>query len=253
MANGLAFDHAVRLACSAPGLGVGVHIVVLDGRALAPKDQIGGLFGANGLLPPNLKSLLAKIATRRVLLHHLQAEMRAQISRVISSGIRPTHLDTHKHSHIHPLVMKALAGVAKEFGIVKVRLPFENASQLIAQLGRTRVSSLGRRTFILASRGSRPSFRRAMRDADLLAPDHFFGFLATGQLARDALVRIIRSLPEGTSELVCHPGRYDMELEAQHTRLKQSREVEFQALRDPGVKQEIVQSGVQLASYRELQ
>jgi chitin disaccharide deacetylase len=252
MANGDAFQDAVELARTCPTLGVGLHIVLVGGRAVGPANEIGALTDRNGELPRTLSSLLRKSLARVVSRQQIEREIRAQVERVLAAGIHPSHLDTHKHTHMYPPVMKCLANVAADYGIPNVRMPFENLNGVIRRIGGMRLASFGRSTFVLASQGNRSYFQRYARASHLRAPDHFFGFALTGRLARDATLRILRDLPEGTSELVCHPGINDADLDAQPTRLKKERETELAALTDKDVKKEIVERGIHLISYREL-
>lgn len=252
MANGDAFEDAAELAKQNPKLGVGVHVVLVGGRALGARDEIGELADSKGDLPRSLSSLLRKSATGKVRREQMEREIAAQIERVLASGIQPTHLDTHKHAHMYPPVMKALARVAGDYRIRNVRMPFENFRGVIRRMGSVRLAALGRSTFVLSVQGSRSHFRRYVSATQLHTPDHFFGFAATGQLARDGVLRVLRHLPEGTSELMCHPGINDADLEAQPTRLTKERETELAALTDADVKKEIAECGIHLMSYREL-
>jgi chitin disaccharide deacetylase len=252
MANGDAFGDAIELACQHPNLGVGVHIVLVGGRAVAGKNEIGSLADEKGELPHTLVSLLKKSIRGAVTGRHIEQEIRAQVKRVLNAGIRPTHLDTHKHAHMYPPVMKALAKVARDCDVPKIRMPFESLRGVARRLGDLRLSSLGRNTFVLSVQGNRSYFRRYTRTNDLSTPDHFFGFAATGQLVREAVLGILDDLPDGTSELVCHPGIHDADLDVQPTRLKKERATELAALIDPDVKKEIAARGIRLISYREL-
>jgi hopanoid biosynthesis associated protein HpnK len=252
MANGDAFDDAVELARANPELGVGVHLVLIGGRALAPREQVRRLAGEDGKLPKTVKSLILKASARLIRASEIEAEVRAQIERVCAAGITPTHVDSHKHAHLHPMVMKAIAHVAREYGIGRVRMPFENFSGALGSIGKHGRKMLGRKAFVVGSRASYPLFRRIAAKNEMRTPEHFFGFAETGQLAREGLLRVIRNLPDGTSELVCHPGINDEDLERTGTRLREEREVELAALTDPDVKKEIVERGVHLMSFREL-
>jgi len=252
MANGDGFDGAAEMARAHPRLGVGVHIVLVGGRALGAQGKNGSLADDTGELPKTITALISKSRSRALFAHAVEAEIRAQIERALAGGIQPTHLDTHKHTHIYPPVMRALARVAREYNISRVRMPFESVGAVWRGLGGIRLAFSGRSAFFLASQSNRPYFRRHLRENDLRSPQHFFGFFATGRLAHKALLEIVRALPEGTSELVCHPGINDADLERQSTRLRAQRETEMAALTSPDVKQEIVERGVQLISYREL-
>jgi chitin disaccharide deacetylase len=81
---------------------------------------------------------------------------------------------------------------------------------------------------------------------------HFAGFRITGQYDAAELALLIRSLPEGATEFMCHPGYCTGELRAARTRLKESRAQELKALTSPLVRQTLIENGVQLVSYSEL-
>jgi predicted glycoside hydrolase/deacetylase ChbG (UPF0249 family) len=79
--------------------------------------------------------------------------------------------------------------------------------------------------------------------------DRFLGFRETGRLDAAMLAAIIRELPEGITEFMCHPGYCRDELQAADTRLKESRQRELEALCSPDVKSAIRESGVIMRSY----
>jgi predicted glycoside hydrolase/deacetylase ChbG (UPF0249 family) len=226
--------------------------VLIGGSAIASRGKIGGLAGDSGELPKTVRSLVLKMSARMIRADDIAAEVRAQIERVRAAGITPTHVDSHKHAHLHPIVMKAIARAASEYGIKRVRMPFEDFSGTRGSLGDNGAKMLRRKAFVVGSRVSYLSFRRIAEKNEMRTPEHFFGFAATGRLALNGLLSMIRNLPEGTSELVCHPGFNYPDLEAAGTRLRAEREVELAALTDPDVKKEIVERGVHLMSFREL-
>ena len=253
MANGEAFDDAVELALANPGLGVGCHLAVVGGLPVSPPADVSSLVDSSGFLPGTLTRLLFKLARGSVPTEELMREFRAQLERVAQAGIRPTHVDTHKHSHTHPAVMKALAKVAAEFAIKCVRNPFERP------LSQTRSGLFSDWSYLKQSALSAAvspgalQFKRLIRENGLKTPDRFFGVTATGRLDSPTIRSIMESLQEGTtSELMCHPGEYDADLERAPTRLKREREGELEALSDPDLRRLAVAQGIELIDYREL-
>ena len=253
MANGEAFDDAVELALANPGLGVGCHLALVGGLPVAPPADVSSLVDSSGFLPGTLTRLLLKLARGSVPAEELMTEFRAQLERVAQAGIRPTHVDTHKHSHTHPAVMKALAKVAAEFAIKCVRNPFERP------LSQTRPGLFSDWSYLKQSALSAAvspgaiQFKRLIRENGLKTPDRFFGVTATGRLDSPTIRSIMESLQEGTtSELMCHPGEYDADLERAPTRLKREREGELEALSDPDLRRLAVAQGIELIDYREL-
>jgi hypothetical protein len=79
-------------------------------------------------------------------------------------------------------------------------------------------------------RSQRRYFRRAVKQAGLATTDGSIGILATGSLNAARLNRLLKAMPPGTWELVCHPGYLDPALGNIRTRLRVSRDVERIAL-----------------------
>lgn len=253
MANGRAFDDAVELAHANPGLGVGCHLVLVGGRAVARPEDAPTLVGRDGNLPESLLALMVKLACGVVKSADIETELRAQVVRIRAAGIAPTHFDTHKHTHILPQVMEPLAKVANEFGITRVRKPCENPRNVLGAPRRNANGrpSISQRAGSAVAQAVAPRFRRLAAAHGLRSPDYFFGVAMTGRLGAPAVLRILESLPDGTSELMCHPGVYDEELDRTPTRLKREREIELAGLLDPAVRRVVRERGIELISYRE--
>jgi predicted glycoside hydrolase/deacetylase ChbG (UPF0249 family) len=230
MATGAAFDDAVRLARETPQLDIGCHLVLVGQPPY----------------PPTVAKLLAAIALRRVKIYE---ELSAQVSRIQDAGVRPTHLDTHKHTHLLPPVLDAVARISEEFQIPWVRRPFDFPGQPAGASGnQTRTNRVNRAMTLMRSR-----FSRVLPAHGCRSTDHFSGFGATGHYTAEYLVALIRALPEGSTEFMCHPGICGEELRAARTRLKDSRQQELEALTDPSVRAALTAEGVRLASYRDLE
>lgn len=226
MATGAAFDHAVALALENPTLDVGVHLV---------------LVGSDGF-PPTVAQLIRQIALGRIRIYD---ELAAQVRKVQNAGLQPTHLDTHKHTHLLPPVLNAVARIASEFKIPWVRRPFD--------LPLHGAGVPWRRQAISKTLGfARARFHRVLERHQCRTTDHFAGFQLTGHYDAAELARLIRGLPEGSTEFMCHPGFCTQELQAAPTRLKESRRRELDALTSAEVRQAIEESNVTLARYTEI-
>jgi predicted glycoside hydrolase/deacetylase ChbG (UPF0249 family) len=229
MANAAAFDHAVRLAKRTPTLDVGCHGVLVSGHSLATGRE----------LPNSLSELIPRLILRQI---DPYAELKAQFERIRAAGLRITHIDTHKHTHLLPSVLDAVARLAAEHGIGWVRRPFDlpiNGEPV----------PLGRR---LVSRGLgflRRRFHRVLSRHGCATTDHFAGFSLTGYLQASDLIRLFEHLPGGSTELMVHPGFHGEALERARTRLKAARQKELEALTDPEVKARLRAIGIQLGRY----
>jgi chitin disaccharide deacetylase len=252
MANGAEFGDAVSRAKSNPKLGVGCHLVLVGGPAIAPREKISSLADANGNLPESLAGLVARLSSGFIRMKAIERELRAQIEKIRSAGIEPTHLDTHKHTHAHPKVMEAVGRVAKELGITRIRKPMEN---LRDSWETTRHETSGRTKELIAAAAARavtPWFQTIARKYGLRSPDHFLGLAMTGGLGPAALRRMIDTLSDGSTEIMLHPGICDTDLTNSGSRLLDQRETELQGLLDPGVRSALAERDIRLISYREL-
>jgi len=255
MANGLAYDDAVVQAKTVPELGVGCHLVLIGGKAVAPLKQVKSLADADGNLPQSLPSFVARLSAGLIRTGAIEHEFRAQIEKIRSSGIVVTHLDTHKHTHAHPKVMEALARVAKQLGITRIRKPMENLRDSWRTTRSARADGTGHTAELVAAAAARavtPWFKAISRKYGLRSPDHFLGLAMTGSLGPAPLRRMIETLPDGSTEIMLHPAVRDDALAQSGSRLQMQRELELQALIDPGVKSALAERDIRLISYGEL-
>jgi len=252
MANAPAFEDAVARVRAVPALGVGVHLVLVGGRPVAPIEEVSSLVEDNGELPRGLSTFVARVSTGRMRQEDIERELRAQIGKVRASGIEPTHLDSHKHTHAHPRVMESVARVARDCGIVRIRKPFEawrdswNSTQMEGVGGVTQLMGAA------AAQIAVPRFAAISRDYGLKSPDRFLGLAVTGQISSVVLRSMIDTVEDGTTEIMLHPGLCDDDLTKTGSRLQMERQTELEALLDPEQKRAVSARGIRLISYREL-
>jgi len=235
MANGAAFDDAIRLARETPALDVGCHLVLIGERSLVSGKPY----------PPTVARLLAALARREIRPYE---ELRAQVRRILDAGIRPTHLDTHKHTHLAPPVLDAVARLGEEFGIHWVRRPFDFPLNARGG-GAPALKRIASRAMGLLRR----RFHRVLTRHGCRATDHFAGFRITGRFRVPELVELLACLPDGSTELMCHPGYCGEALRGARTRLKESRERELEALTAPQTRAALERHGIELVRYAALE
>jgi predicted glycoside hydrolase/deacetylase ChbG (UPF0249 family) len=227
MANADATEGAIALALATPRLGVGCHIVLVDGTPLLPPSQLPTLVNqATGRFRPTLGVFVSDLFLGRINASEIAAETEAQIAQLRSHGLHPTHVDTHKHTHIFPRVLAPLIDAARRQQVAAIRNPFEPAWSLAATPG----APLLRRAQVHALNRFRPAFFRLVRQVGMATTDGAIGVLATGTLNPTTLTSLLQTLPDGTWELVTHPGYNDDALARAGTRLLNSREVERNTL-----------------------
>jgi chitin disaccharide deacetylase len=252
MATGPAFDDAVVRARANPALGVGCHLVLTGGFAVAPRKEIPSLADENGRLPKSLGIFVTRVSSGRIRMKDIERELRAQIEKIRRAGIEPTHLDTHKHTHAHPRVMNVLGRLARELGITRIRKPVENLRDSWKSMRSEAAVSPKQLAASAAVRAVSSRFTAISRKYGLRSPDCFLGLAVTGRMRTDVLCRLIDTLPEGRTEIMLHPGICDAELRATGSRLQQQRQMELESLLAPEARRSVERLHVRLISYREL-
>lgn len=145
----------------------------------------------------------------------MRAEFRAQVERFQTTGLPLSHLDTHHHLHLAEQVLDLVAGLARELGVT-VRSLNDGA---------------------LCARGVEPEAR-------------YMNFYA-GRNGAEKLIGLLAALPEGITEMPCHPGYVDDELR-QLSDAVEVREWELQAVTDPRVRQSVEANSVFLTNFPKL-
>jgi hopanoid biosynthesis associated protein HpnK len=227
MATAAATSEAIAIARATPTLGVGCHVVLVDGDPVLPPANIPSLIDQKtGRFPVSLGAFLTRLFSGRIRPAEIEAEAAAQIAHLHDSGLRLTHIDTHKHTHMFPPVLRPVLRAARAAGIRAVRNPFEPewAVQATPRAPLARVGEV----FVLRRLG--PFFRRLIAREKFTTTDGTIAVVGTGTLDSDAVRSLLTELPEGTWELVTHPGYNDADLDRIRTRLRASRDIERQAL-----------------------
>ncbi len=247
MACSKRFGEAAAIAKDLPRLSVGCHVVLVDGEPTADPTNIPSLLSSDSSpqFRVSLMNFAAMAASGRLDEEQIEAEITAQIQKLQSAGVAVSHLDSHKHTHMFPVVLRGMLRAAKTCGVRAMRNPFEPL--VFAKFARWK------RQFQLRMMSNfRRNFRHALQDAGIATPDGCIGVAATGGLNEDTFQQLIERLPEGTWEFVSHPGYNDPELDAVRTRLRESRDKELAILTCHGTKEVLQREQVELISYREL-
>jgi hopanoid biosynthesis associated protein HpnK len=259
MANSASFEDAVAAARSAPKLSVGCHVVLVDGSPLSSPDAIDTLVAIRSDQPEKFYSRLSAFSARAMFggfdRDQLVTEITAQIRKLQAAGIQVTHLDSHKHTHIFPEVLVAMLRAARVCGVRAIRNPFIPKKTTHGRLFKGKGDLWKRYGQARMLHSFSRQFRQRTKRAGLLTPDGLVGMIETGSLESagySALLRqAIASLPDGTWELVCHPGYNDADLRAAGTRLLDSRDEERRLLVSPELRQFLAEQKISVISYRE--
>lgn len=197
MVAGEAASDAVARARSMPGLGVGLHVVLVDGRPMLPPEQVPMLVDRHGLFRTDMVRAALRIFASPAARAQLAAEVEAQFAAFAATGLPLDHVNAHKHFHLHPTIAKAILRASLRHGAKAIRAPIEPARVLRAIDGTRAVPGMEAVWAKLV--------RRTMRKAGLTVPDAVFGLAWSGAMTAKRVQGLIAHLPEGLTEIYAHP------------------------------------------------
>lgn len=246
MVGAPAADDAVSRARSLPTLGVGLHLALLEGRPVLPPDKVPGLVGPDGRFSNDAVRFGLALFFSPELRRQARAEIAAQFERFADTGLDMDHVNGHRHFHLHPVVVQAIAELAPRYGFPPVRVPLEPFTASYAASGDRFV---GRMTSWLFYVGQTQRLRRSLAAAGLSSNDHVFGLYDSGAMVEERLLKLVPRLPPGLSEIYCHPAtrRWDG---PDNLPASYRCEEEFGALVSPAVIEKLNTSGLRPVSFR---
>lgn len=197
---GKAFNEAVHLAKENSNLGVGIHLAITEEQSILPRDKIGTLLDEDKGSFLNLSLFIRRFLSGKIILSQIYSEFESQIARFLETGLKPTHLDSHRHIHMIPKIFEILLGLARQFGISKIRLSRSALTHILRSKRCFRaIGVLGLSTI---ANIQLQKLKRYMVDT----PDYCYGLIDSGCLDENRLIDILNHLLTGTNELICHPG-----------------------------------------------
>jgi len=240
MVAGPAAADAVERAKRMPGLRVGLHLVLVEGRPVLPSESIRTLVADDGAFRQNMVRAGLDMYFRPRARRELAMEVEAQFQAFAATGLELDHVNAHKHFHLHPTIAECVVGSGRRYGLKAVRVPHESYRTLRAIDRRTRwVGTYALAPFCL-------TLRARLRGAGFLVPDRVFGIAWSGSVTREKLQTLVEHLPEGLNEVYLHPAlRDEFPGAAQGYRYRQ----EFEALIDPSVIAAVRESGAKLGGF----
>lgn len=246
MPGGDAFDEAVEIARRNPGLQVGLHLTLVQGRPVMPPEKIPGLVGANGCFPDNPVLVGMKLFFDPTVRMQLRCEIEAQIQKLKDTGLSLTHIDGHLNIQMHPTVFSLLSELMPLHGITSFRTTRERLFENL-RFSRERIigKTVERVIFGLLSASAEEPLNRQ----DISRAVEVKGVLNSGRMTEGYLLSILDRLEEGTTEIYFHPGCLpDAEITARMPDYRH--EEELKALLSPAVRQRISELGITLCNYR---
>ncbi len=229
---------AAALARARPGLKVGLHLTLAEGRPILPANEVPDLVDGSGRFRPGLVGHGARIFLSPRARRQAVAECRAQVAAFQALGLELDHLNGHNHFHIHPTILGAVLQIAASTRIPAVRVP----SQPLSTIPPSAVLMAAVMAPWVASTRSR------LRRAGIATNDCLFGLFETGAMVESAWLRLIPLLPDGLTEIYCHPATATVGL-LRETMPDYRHAEELAALTSPRVREALERSGARLTSF----
>jgi chitin disaccharide deacetylase len=243
MVGAPAAADAVARARRLPGLHVGLHVVVVDGRSVLPAREVPALVDGDGSFRNDLVRAGFRFAFDPAAKAQLEREIGAQFAAFRATGLALDHANAHRHMHLHPTVGRLIIATGQSFGLKAVRIPREPLAALRRAAARPTDLAVAALHAPFAS-----LLRRRVAAAGLLANDQLLGLAWTGGMTEERVLRFIDGLPPGVSELYLHPAASRTEpLVRAMPRYRQTEELA--ALLSPAVRRRIESSGIALIGY----
>ncbi len=226
MVGGAAAAEAVALAKARPRLGVGLHLVLVDGRPLLPATAVPDLVDGAGRFRDNMVAAGIAFALRPGVRRQLAAEITAQFEAFAATGLPLDHVNAHKHFHLHPVIADLVVRIGRNFGMRAIRAPVEPRG-VLSGIEPLETGLAHRVADHWAGRA-----RARFAGAGMLVPDAVFGLAWSGAMTRERVAALLAVLPPGLNEIYFHPAtRDDYPGHAAGYRYRD----EFAALIDPAV------------------
>ena len=245
MVGAPAAREAVALARSRPGLKVGLHLTLVEGRPVLPASAVPDLVDSEGRFRPGLVGPGARIFLFPRARRQAVAECRAQVAAFLETGLELDHLNGHNHFHIHPTILDAVLQIAERTRIPAVRVP----SPSFGAFGAYMTPSMALMSAVMAPWVART--RSQLRRAGIATNDALFGLFETGAMVESAWLRLIPLLPDGLTEIYCHPATATVGLLRELMPTYRHAE-ELLALTSPRVRAALERSGARLTSFSQV-
>ena len=242
-----AFDEAVTIARQNPGLQVGLHLTLAQGRSVLPPDEIPGLVNRSGSFTDNPVAAGIRYFFDRGLYCQLKREIEAQIKKIVDAGIPLTHIDGHLNIHMHPTVFRILTELMPRYGISSFRLSQE---RLLHNLRFDSERRLGKtiERFIFSSLADK--CRPVLDQLGVRYAAEVKGMLNSGRMTENYVLNILDDLKEGLTEIYFHPGLLP-DFEITHRMPDYRHSEELAAINSPEILNKLKRLNIELVNYRE--
>jgi hopanoid biosynthesis associated protein HpnK len=236
MVNGSAFAQAVEMAKANPALGVGLHLSLSCGTSSLAREQVPSLVDserrfADSPVLAGVKYFFSSSARQQI-----AREIDAQFAKFADSGLRMDHLNGHLHFHLHPTVFSILKSRLEKWRVRAIRLTYDPAA-IDLPLGSGRWGYRLSHALIFRILSTRA--RKFLHGSGIKHTDFVFGLLENALVNEEYVLRLMKVLPAGYSELYSHPSLDEFKHE-------------YEALVSPRVIAAVEEQDIKLIRYQDL-
>lgn len=247
LVNHKAFNEAISLYKKNTGLGLGLHINLLDGHCVANPNKLGSLVNNNGEFLQSPYLLYLRLISGSISKSEVEYELRMQIEKLLSENVAILNLDGHQHIHFFPVIYDVVLSLMNKYGIKRIRFPHDNII--------VNEKASPQRTFVCtALKYYSLTRQKKLIQSNILFPKYFCGVRKVGNINKTYLLKFCEKLPDGITELMCHPAYLsdDLRVLKYHWVNNHNFKEETIALMDADVKQKLKKMDIQLINYGNL-
>ena len=240
LTNGKGLKNALERYSDNPELGLGLHLTLVFGEPVSPAEKVSSLIFGKGEFADGYKDFVPKYLLGMVRLDEIEYEWERQ--REAIGDVPIDHIDSHQHLHLLPGLFNLTIKLAKKWSVKYIRVPYENFEIGIHGHDRLPCSVLNIFSLGKVERLSANSLKTT---------DNFFGSSFTGALTSEVWNDLLPEIPDGVTEIMCHPGKTDAEIKKNYG--WQSRwEEELEALSNPDISKLAKKNGIIFTNFRAL-
>jgi hopanoid biosynthesis associated protein HpnK len=200
MVSGPAFEHAVNLAKENPLLAVGLHVTLVAGSAVLPSSQIPHMATQNGTFPPDPALAALRYFFSLGAREEISKEITAQFKKFSQTGLHFSHVDSHCHMHVNPVVLNAIVKIAEDFRIKRIRVPADDFFAALPFLKSPFAAGYALVFKLLTAR-----MKKMLVGKGFIFPGRVYGNMMTGAMNLEYVLSVLDRLPEGATEIYFHP------------------------------------------------
>jgi hopanoid biosynthesis associated protein HpnK len=238
-------QDAVERAKRLRTLKVGLHLVVVDGSPILPPEAVPDLVNRRGEFSSHLVRAGINFFFRPKVRRQLEVEIRAQFEAFRKTGLSLDHVNAHHHMHLHPTVLGLALKVGQDYGMRAMRLPYE---PLLPSWRASKNGLLRRTSTYLVLSPWVSLLKKRLRHTELYSNDFVFGMNDSGDMNSGMVLRILRNLPSGVTEIYFHPVAPETGGHGKDNRPRS----DLIALKSPEVREALLTSGITLIAFSDL-